>query len=204
VPAGASGFLVGAGYGDVAPEVGITSTPVIDPAAGILYVVTKSVDAGGTIFYQRLHAIDLVSGSERAGSPTVLAPTYHGDSGGLINFVSRQQLQRAGLALAGGTIYIAWGAHEDVLPWSGWPAGYTYNGSAFTQKSDLNVAPNTQEAGIWMSGGRLRSTPPVTCTSFWQRHLRCLNSSGPTDDYGDFAAITPGTGQNGPRRQLLL
>ena len=199
VPAGASGFLVGAGYGDVAPEVGITSTPVIDPAAGILYVVTKSVDAGGTIFYQRLHAIDLVSGSERAGSPTVLAPTYHGDNGGLINFVSRQQLQRAGLALAGGTIYIAWGAHEDVLPWSGWLAGYTYNGSAFTQKSVLNVAPNTQEAGIWMSGG----APSVDAAG----HLYVItgngtfdaaNSSGPTDDYGDsLLQITPGTGQAG-------
>ena len=49
----------GMGYGDMAPEVGVTGTPVIDPAAKILYVVSKSVDATGTVFYQRLHAIDL-------------------------------------------------------------------------------------------------------------------------------------------------
>ena len=45
--------------------VGITSTPVIDPVAGILYVVSKSVNAAGTSFYQRLHAIDLASGNEK-------------------------------------------------------------------------------------------------------------------------------------------
>jgi hypothetical protein len=86
-----------------------------------------------------------------------------------------------------------------VLPWSGWLAGYTYNGSAFTQKSVLNVAPNTQEAGIWMSGG----APSVDAAG----HLYVItgngtfdapNSSGPTDDYGDsLLQITPGTGQNG-------
>ena len=198
--------LVGAGYGDVAPEIGIAGTPVIDPAAGILYVVSKSVLAhvnpDSTVtytFYQRLHAIDLPSGSERAGSPAAISMNYVADNGGFANFVPEQEFQRAGLALASGTIYIAWGAHEDAPPWFGWLAGYTYNGSAFTLKSVLNVAPNTQEAGIWMGGG----APSVDAAG----HLYvttgngtfdATNPSGPTDDYGDsLLQITPGTGQKG-------
>ena len=77
--------------------------------------------------------------------------------------------------------------------------GYTYNGTAFTQTSVLNVAPNTDEAGIWMSGG----APSVDSSG----HLYVItgngqfdgaNTSGPTDDYGDsFLQLTPGAGQHG-------
>jgi Putative Ig domain len=197
VPAGATGFLVGAGYGDISPEVGITGTPVIDPAAGILYVVAKSVDSTGTIFYQRLHAIDLASGSERAGSPALIAGAYKADSGTTVNFSSRQQNQRAALTLTGGTIYIAWGSHEDAAPWYGWIMGYTYSGTAFTQQSALNVSPNTAESGIWMAGGG----PSVDSNG----HLYVITgngqfdgaaTSGTTDDYGDsFLQLMPGAGQ---------
>ena len=69
VPSGPTGNLVGQGYGDITPEVGVTGTPVIDPASGTLYVVSKSVSSGGTTFYQRLHAINLTTGSEKPGSP---------------------------------------------------------------------------------------------------------------------------------------
>ena len=77
VPAGATGNLVGMGYGDLAPEAGVTGTPVIDPATSTLYVVSKSVDASKTVFHQRLHAIDLATGAEKsAGSPVNIAATY--------------------------------------------------------------------------------------------------------------------------------
>ena len=199
VPAGATGFLVGTGYGDIAPEVGITGTPVIDPGAGILYVVAKSMDAGGTSFYQRLHAIDLASGSERAGAPVSIAANYTRDNGGAFVFDPRQQGQRAGLTLSNGVIYIGFGSHEDAPPWYGWVMGYTYSGSGFTQKAVLNVSPNTSEAGIWMAGG----APSVDSGG----HLYVITgngqfdgaaTSGPTDDYGDsFLQLAPGAGQNG-------
>jgi hypothetical protein len=198
VPDGPTNFLVGLGDGDISPEVGITGTPVIDPAAGILYVVAKSVDATGTIFYQRLHAIDLASGSDRAGSPAAISATYPADNGSTVTFSPRQQNQRAGLALASGTIYIAWGSHEDAPPWYGWVMGYTYNGSAFTQQAVLNVSPNSGEAGIWMAGG----APSVDSGG----HLYVITgnglfdgaaTSGSTDDFGDsFLQLAPGAGQN--------
>jgi hypothetical protein len=199
VPAGTTGNLVGSGDGDMAPEAGITGTPVIDPATSILYVVSKSVDATGRVFYQRLHAIDLASGVEKKGSPVNIIATYPTDGGGTATFSAQQENQRAGLALTGNTVYIAWASHEDTDPWYGWVMGYTYNGSAFTQASVLNVEPNMGRGGIWMSGG----APAVDSSG----HLYLItgngtfdasNTSGFKDDYGDsFLQLTPGIGTAG-------
>ncbi|GAC1453965.1 MAG: hypothetical protein PVSMB6_09080 [Steroidobacteraceae bacterium] len=188
--------LVGNGAGDIAPEVGITGTPVIDPATGVLYVVAKSVSSTATSFYQRLHAIDLATGSERPGSPVTIAATYpgSGDGGATTTFSAQQQNQRAGLALVNGTVYISWGSHEDARPYYGWVAGYTYNGAALTRAATLNVTPNVGSGGIWMSGG----APSVD--SAGRLYLitgngvfDAANGSAPNNDYGDsLLQLTPG------------
>jgi Putative Ig domain len=148
-------WLVGLGQGDTAPEVGVTGTPVIDPASGIVYVVSMSTNAAGTSFYQRLHAIDIRTGSEKPGSPALIVANYPGTgSGGTsVAFNAQQERQRASLALVNGQVYIAWASFEDHGPWYGWIMGYSYSGSALVQSSVLNVAPNLRGGGIWMSGG---------------------------------------------------
>jgi hypothetical protein len=147
--------LVGAGYGDIQPEIGVTGTPVIDAAGGILYVVSKSVDSTQTVFYQRLHAIDITTGKEETGSPALIAGTFPGtgDGGTTVAFNSKQQNQRGGLTWVNGTIYIIWSSHEDSSPWYGWVMSYQYNGSALTQTGVFNSTPNVQGGGIWMGGG---------------------------------------------------
>jgi hypothetical protein len=189
-------YQVGAGNGDLTPETGITGTPVIDPASGTLYVVSKSVDAAGITFYQRLHALDLTTGAEKTGSPVTIAATFpgSGDGGTLTTFNAQQQLQRAGLALVNGTVYITWASHEDVTPYYGWIIGYTYNGTAFTQSTVANVAPDAGEGGIWMSGG----TPAADTAG----NLYLLTGNGQFDasgsgpggvDFGDsLLQLTPG------------
>ena len=186
VPDGVTGFAVGQGFADIAPEVGVIGTPVIDPATGTLFVVSKSMDAGATNFYQRLHAIDLTSGNEKTGSPVNITATYPTAAGGTLTFSTRQENQRTGLALVNGVIYICWGSHEDASPWYGWVVGYSYNGSAFAQTAALNVAPNTAEAGIWLSGGAPSADNNgnlyiTTGNGGWD----LTNTSGPTNDYGD-------------------
>lgn len=188
VPAGPSGNLVGKGYGDLTPEAGVTGTPVIDPASGTLYVVSKSMNAAGTEFYQRLHAIDITSGAEKPGSPVTIAASFPGTAAGgtTVPFDPRNENQRPGLVLLDGTVYVAWGSHEDKLPFYGWLIGYSYNGAGFTEVAALNCAPNTGEGGIWMSG----AAPAVD----GQGRMYVLTSNGgfdansgtpPDDDYGD-------------------
>jgi hypothetical protein len=199
VLSGGPGQLVGSGYGDITPETGVTGTPVIDPAAQILYVVAKSMTSGGTAFQQRLHAIDLASGSEKAGAPMLITASYPNDRGGSVSFDPKQQTQRAGLALSGSTLYIAWGSYEDSSPWYGWLMGYTYNGMGFAQSAVLNVSPNSGEAGIWMGGGApaIDSNGHVYVTT-GNGQFDGASSSGPRDDYGDsFLQLTPGAGTNG-------
>ena len=181
-------WLVGAGNGNTAPEVGVTGTPAIDPATGILYVVSMSTDPAGTSFYQRLHAIDVTTGREKAGSPTLIVGNYAGTGGGgtSVAFDPRQERQRAGLTLVNGQIYIAWASFEDAEPWYGWIMGYSYSNGALLQSSVLNVAPNTRGAGIWMSGGApaASSTGKIYVTT-GNGTADANATSGPTNDYGD-------------------
>ena len=197
VPAGATGNLVGYGFGDIAPEVGVIGTPVIDPVGQILYVVSKSVDASKTVFHQRLHAIDLASGAEKsAGSPVNISASYPVVSGNPATFDARGENQRPGLALSGGKVWVTWAAHEDHPPWYGWVIGYAYSGGTFTQSGVLNVAPNTGHAGIWMSG----AAPSVDSNG----NMYVITGNGtfdatstttPNNDYGDsFLQLKPGAG----------
>ncbi|HWX30517.1 MAG TPA: hypothetical protein VNZ53_24125 [Steroidobacteraceae bacterium] len=182
------GNLVGGGLGDIQPEVGVTDTPVIDPAGGILYVVSKSVNAAQNTYYQRLHAIDLATGKEKIGSPALIAGTYPGTGDGTatVTFNPQQQNQRAALALVNGVVYIAWSSHEDRAPYYGWMMSYQYTGTALTQKAVLNVTPNTQGGGIWMGGG----APAVDSNNnlyvvTGNGAFDAVSGSAPHNDYGD-------------------
>ena len=194
VPSGPTDYLVGQSYGDLTPETGVTGTPVIDSASGTLYVVTKSMDPTGTYFYQRLHAIDVTTGNEKAGSPILIQGTYPGTgdstlpggSATMTTFNAHYELQRTGLALINGSVYIAWASHEDAPPYYGWLMGYTYGASGFTQVSVLNVTPNVQYGGIWMGGG----APSADASG----HVYLITGNGgfdansmspPNNDYGD-------------------
>ena len=153
---------VGNCFGDIYPEVGVTGTPVIDPATNTIYVVSSS-EAGtngsncsynsGT-YFRRLHALDLATGNEKYNGPASITASVPGvgDGGSTVTFDPQKHHQRSGLALANGTVYIAWAAHEDATPYHGWLFGY--DASDLTQApSVFNTTPNGGLGGIWASGG---------------------------------------------------
>jgi hypothetical protein len=188
--------LLGNGTGDIKPEIGVTGTPVIDPSTGILYVVSKSTNTAQTSFYQRVHAIDFLTGNEKPGSPMLISGTAAGDGDGTatVTFNSKQELQRPGLAFVNGNVYIAWGSHEDQSPYYGWMMGYHYNGTSFSQTAVFNAAPNKNTgagalgkgAGIWMSGGAPAADSSGNLYVLTGNGIfDVTNPSPPNDDYGD-------------------
>ena len=147
------------GCGQISPEIGITSTPVIDRSAGpngTIFVVGMSKDASGH-YHQRLHALDVTTGAELAGSPTEIQASYPGNgensSGGRVVFAPGQYAERVGLLLDNGVIYTGWTSHCDQQPYTGWLMGYSE--STLHQTSVLNLTPNGSEGAIWMSGAGL-------------------------------------------------
>jgi len=142
------------GCGDLTPEIGITSTPVIDPNTNILYTVAATKENGQ--YFQRLHAIDITTGNE-VKQPATISAKVKGNGDGSINghitFNALREGQRAGLLLLNGVVYIAWASHCDIGPYHGWVMGY--NASTLKRIAVYNDSPNGSEAGIWQSGGGL-------------------------------------------------
>ncbi len=143
------------GCNQVTPEIGVTSTPVIDRAAGahgILFVVAMSKDASSN-YHQRLHALDLTTGTEMLNGPIEISATYPAAGGGSTTFSPAQYEERAALLLLSGTLYTSWTSHCDIAPYFGWIIAYSE--STLSRTAVLNVAPNSGGAGpaIWMSGG---------------------------------------------------
>ena len=147
------------GCGQITPEIGITSTPVIDRSLGpngTIFTVGMTKDANGK-YHQRLHALDLTTGAEISGSPTEIAGSYPGtgdnSQNGNVVFDPAQYAERASLLLVNGNIYTGWTSHCDSGLYTGWVIGYSE--STLQQTQVLNVTPNGHEGSIWMSGGGL-------------------------------------------------
>lgn len=172
----------------LSPEVGITSTPVIDPNTNTLYVVARTKEVSGSVtnFVQRLHALDITSGAERPGSPVVIQATVPGtgigtDGQGNVSFDSLHENPRTGLLLSNGVVYITWANFCDQNPTHGWVMGY--DESSLQQIAVFNLTPNGEQAGVWASG----AAPAVDASG----NLYFASGNGPFDaslgssSYGD-------------------
>lgn len=143
------------GTNDIVPEVGITSTPVIDTTSGTLYVVAKSKENG--TYVHRLHALDMLTGNEKSGSPVVIQASVPGKGigsvSGSIAFQPEWELNRTGLLLLNGHLYVAFAAHGDNGPYHGWL--FSFDATTLKQTAVFNASPNGRGGGIWHSGAAL-------------------------------------------------
>ena len=140
----------------VVPEIGITSTPVIDPtrgAHGVIYVVAMSKSASGA-YVHRLHALDVATGAELFGGPRVIqasvAGTGAGSNGGTLPFDAKQYEERSALTLVNGTLITAWSSHCDIDPYTGWIM--SYDPATLAQSAVLNVTADGSRGAFWMAG----------------------------------------------------
>ena len=141
-------------FTDILPEVGILSTPAIDPARGVIYVVADTLQSGVPAFF--LHALSLVDGTEQLNGPVQITAMVAGngagtDGNGNVVLDPIFHLQRPGLALSNGQLYIMFGSHADTGYWHGWILGYDA-GNVQNQTVVFNTTPNGAAGSIWQGG----------------------------------------------------
>jgi hypothetical protein len=142
------------GCNQVTPEIGITSTPVIDRTAGAhgtLYIVAMSIDSSSN-YHQRLHALDVATGAELLNGPVDISASFPATGTATSTFDPKSYEERAALLLSGGTIYTSWTSHCDIAPYGGWIISFAQ--STLARNGVLNIAPNSSGGpAIWMAGG---------------------------------------------------
>ncbi len=139
------------------PEVGITSTPVIDPDTGTLYVLARTKESRGivsSVYPHRLHALAVTTGVEKFGGPVDIEASSDGNGAGSfgkgkVAFNRPTENPRAALLLANGTVYMTWGSSCDVGPYHGW--AMAYDAQTLKQKAVFNASPDNDESGFWAS-----------------------------------------------------
>lgn len=140
----------------IRPEVGITSTPVIDLKTGTLYVLARTMirhATGDNEYFQYLHKLAITTGGEKYGGPKLITASVPGRGAGRnnrqVDFDPLHENPRAALTLANNSVYLMWASSCDVDPYHGWIMAY--DPETLTQKAVLNVDPDGSEAGIWLS-----------------------------------------------------
>jgi hypothetical protein len=141
----------GGATNDIFPEIGITGTPVIDPATNTIYVEAKTKEtvgsgcsSGNPCYVHRLHALNVVTGAEKFGGPVVISAP---------KFDPQRHFNRPALLLANGTVYVAMGSHGDIPNWQGWVWGY--NASTLAQSfvfSTSDPTSGSNGASVWDGG----------------------------------------------------
>jgi iron transport multicopper oxidase len=143
--------------GDLAPHVGVTATPVIDPATNIAYLTYKTYREKEKEPEWFMDAVNATTGAQQPGFPVLLSGTAQNASGQ--TFRPEAELQRPGLLLMEGVVYAAFGSDCDHPVWQGWVFGVSTAGAVKARW----VADETGEgAGIWQSGAGLTSDGPGT------------------------------------------
>jgi hypothetical protein len=145
------------GCDQIAPEIGITATPVIDAASGTIYVaaqIRQEVD-GVVSYHQQLHALDVATGAEKFGGPVEIEATVPGigDGGDTVTFDPLWYKARPGLLLLNNVVYVAFSSDCDTWPAHGWVMGY--DAQTMQQVSVFCTTPNGQLATIWQGGDGL-------------------------------------------------
>ena len=72
-------------YNDFSGNIGIIGTPVIDGSSNTIFFVTRTVEGSATV--QRLRALDIATGNDRANSPQVIQATVPGTGDGAVGGV---------------------------------------------------------------------------------------------------------------------
>ena len=142
---------IGPTYGNFGSEIGITSTPAIgrDGNSGTIFVAAKTMAGSGpeATYTYRLHALDILTGADRCPPAIISAELADRPQ---VRFSAQLNLNRPGVLLQDGVVYLAFGSHDDEGPYYGWILAY--DSENLIQLAAYCTAPDWGEGGIWQSG----------------------------------------------------
>jgi hypothetical protein len=150
---------IGWGCSDLWPDLGVTSTPVIDTVTNTIYTTHKTYSPDPekpTEAAYYMDALDASTGIQRDGFPRLLEGTAQNTPDQ--SFQATTELQRPGLLLMGGVVYAGFGGHCDIPPYTGWVFGVS--ASTGDIKARWATLLKGDGAGIWQSGAGLMSDGP--------------------------------------------
>lgn len=139
---------------DIMPDIGITSTPVYNPATHLLYVVADIAGSSSTNPHPAYYVYAL---SEQTGA-VEWRTAVHGPptNAKAENFVASDERQRAGLLLMNGWLYLGFASFCDYGFYTGFVSGVNITSHAQTMWTDETGSAGNQ-SGIWMGGGGFMS-----------------------------------------------
>jgi hypothetical protein len=170
----------------VYPYYGVTGTPVIDITTGTMYLIARTWNNNTQTAYQNLHALDITTGAEKFGGPTLIQGSVPGSGAGSVNgvitFNPLADVQRPGLLLEPNSIT---GKKTVYIGWSGAAHGWimAYDATSLQQNVIINTTPNGIRGGVWQSGNGLAADS--------KGYIYASTGDGPFDantgggDYGD-------------------
>ena len=152
---GKSQYYADVGCGDISPEYGVDSTPVINrtgPGAGTIYVVAAT-EPSSMSFHTQLHALDIGTGGDQM-TPVEITASALLTNGTMIHFNAQHQMNRTSLFMSNGFIYVGAGSHCDsrAVPMSGWLLRYNQSLQQVSSFNTIDEATSNSLASIWMSG----------------------------------------------------
>jgi len=172
----------------IEPEIGITSTPVIDAVTGTLYVLARTREStrpSAARYRQQLHALSVITGAEKFGGPIDIKAAVDGKGTGShqgkVEFDPLRENPRAALTLANGSVYLTWASACDVGPYHGWAMAYDAN--TLKRKAVFVASPDGDDSGIWAG-----DTGPAIDASgnlFLATGNGRFDAAGGGRDYGD-------------------
>src|SRR5664280_2597588 len=126
--------------GDIRPTVGITGTPVIDPARSEIFMVADELIGGRPV--HMLVGLDTASGrielTQDVDPPGAAPPAL---------------LQRTALTLDGGEVVFGFGGnYGDCSTYRGWLVAVTEDGGTPLDFA-VDAAPGESQGAVWMGGG---------------------------------------------------
>ena len=123
--------------GDISPAVGITGTPVVDPARAEIFVVADELVDGAPTHL--LVGLDTYTGAVLVDRPV---DPPGADTSAI--------LQRTGLALDDGSVVFGFGGNDgDCSTYHGWVMAAPESGGAV---GDYQIEPGGSQGAVWMGG----------------------------------------------------